>query len=208
MADTKITGLTANTVPTTDDLLVTVDDPSGTPTTKKSTVGQVINGLFKVLSADDTGGQNTTSAQPVFPTSGGVTVLDATTYKMEGYFRISRAAGTTSHTTSVLFAGTATLDSIFYTAMVKTGDTGASAAVNSILSEVATAVVVKSASTSATEQIGIFIKGIVRVTTGGTIIPQFQYSSAPGGTPTILKNSYFQLIPLGNSSVATQGTWS
>lgn len=37
-ADTKITGFTADTSPTTDDLLPTVDDPGGTPTNKKVTI--------------------------------------------------------------------------------------------------------------------------------------------------------------------------
>lgn len=41
MADTKISGLTALTAPSLDDLLAVVDDPAGTPVTKKSTVGQV-----------------------------------------------------------------------------------------------------------------------------------------------------------------------
>lgn len=41
----KITGYSALTLPTTDDLLVVVDDPSGTPTTKKVTIAN----LFKTL---------------------------------------------------------------------------------------------------------------------------------------------------------------
>jgi hypothetical protein len=42
MADTKLTGLTADTTPGTDSLLYTVDDPSGTPASRKSTIGQVL----------------------------------------------------------------------------------------------------------------------------------------------------------------------
>jgi len=42
-ADSKISELTENSSPTTDDLLVTVDDPSGTPVTKKATLAN----LFK-----------------------------------------------------------------------------------------------------------------------------------------------------------------
>ena len=38
MADTKISGLTADTSPTGDDLIVTVNDPAGTPANKKVTV--------------------------------------------------------------------------------------------------------------------------------------------------------------------------
>jgi len=42
MADQKITALTALTSPTTDDLTVVVDDPSGTPITKKLTLANLL----------------------------------------------------------------------------------------------------------------------------------------------------------------------
>lgn len=48
MADTKISGLTANTTPATTDLLVMVDDPSGTPATQKITIAN----FLKVLAGD------------------------------------------------------------------------------------------------------------------------------------------------------------
>jgi hypothetical protein len=47
-ADTKITGLAADTAPTTDDLLVTVNDPVGTPANKKVTLGNLSKGLVGI----------------------------------------------------------------------------------------------------------------------------------------------------------------
>lgn len=41
-ADTKITGMTADTSPTADDLVVTVNDPGGSPANRKSTLGNVL----------------------------------------------------------------------------------------------------------------------------------------------------------------------
>lgn len=41
MADTKITDLPALAAPSSDDLVVVVDDPGGTPTDKKATVGSI-----------------------------------------------------------------------------------------------------------------------------------------------------------------------
>lgn len=38
MADSKITGLTADTAPSTDDLVTTINDPGGTPANRKVTV--------------------------------------------------------------------------------------------------------------------------------------------------------------------------
>lgn len=45
MADTKITGLTEQTAVTSDDLLVIVDDPGGSPATKKITVANLQAGI-------------------------------------------------------------------------------------------------------------------------------------------------------------------
>jgi hypothetical protein len=39
--DTKISDLTADTSPSSDDLVVTVDDPAGTPANKQVTVGDL-----------------------------------------------------------------------------------------------------------------------------------------------------------------------
>jgi hypothetical protein len=51
MADTKISALTADTAPTTDDLLVSVNDPAGTPANRKVTIGDLQKLLSKTLNA-------------------------------------------------------------------------------------------------------------------------------------------------------------
>jgi hypothetical protein len=78
--------------------------------------------LWRVLSADDTGGTNVNTAQPWFPSSGGVTVAASTTYRFEGMLYTTRSAGTTSHTTGVQFGGTCTLTDIGFFAWCKSGD--------------------------------------------------------------------------------------
>lgn len=55
MADKKITALTALASLTDDDLFVVVDDPSGTPTTKKITAANVKSGLAPLASPTFTG---------------------------------------------------------------------------------------------------------------------------------------------------------
>jgi hypothetical protein len=52
------------------------------------------------------------------------------------------------------------------------------------------------------------LRGIVRINAAGTFIPQFQYSAAPGGAPTIQQNTFFMLRKLGSGSATTQGTWA
>lgn len=240
----KISALTELTTVATEDLLAIVDDPAGTPVTKKITRGNLVAGLaatshshaisdvtnlqanldgkaasshahlvadlpviFKALSADATG-TNGTGGQPWFPTSGGASVDANTTYFFEGVLHTTRAAGTTSHTTNMLFGGTATLTNIRYLLTCKTGDTGGLAAANMVVGTSASATSIKAASVSATEQTLVYISGCVRINGAGTFIPQFSYSAAPGGAPTITTNSWFRLLKIGTGSVVSQGTWS
>jgi hypothetical protein len=53
MADTKLTGLPELEVPTLDALLYVVDDPSGTPTSKKITISNMLGKLI-ITNVDDT----------------------------------------------------------------------------------------------------------------------------------------------------------
>lgn len=147
---------------------------------------------FKALVADDTGGTNVNTAQPWFPTAGSV-ALAVGTYFFEGLLFLSRSAGTTSHTTGILFGGTATLGVISYRGMAKTGDANDLQSWSGFEAVAATSLVVKAASTSATEQTLIRIDGILTVTVAGTLIPQFIYSAAPGGAPTVKTGTYFSI---------------
>lgn len=171
------------------------------------TTTTVDNILLRVLTADVTG-SDVLTAQQWFPTLGAVTVAAATTYELSGQLLTTRAAGAVSHTTGLLFAGTATLTSIQYVAMVKSGDVETNAAMNATAIRVATNTTVKSASTSATETITIDIEGMVRINAGGTFIPQFIYSAAPGGAPTIKANSFLRLTRYGDNTLASLGTWT
>lgn len=167
----------------------------------------IITPLMKVLSADETG-QNVATAQPWFPTAGAVAVAADTTYRMEGLLALTRAAGVTSHTTGLLFAGTASLTSIQYIGEAQVGETEALLPHSRFTSRVATNTTVKAASTTATEAITVELEGIVRVNAAGTLIPQFIYSAIPGGAPTVKANSYFRLDYLGTGGFTVNGTWS
>jgi hypothetical protein len=50
----------------------------------------------------------------------------------------------------------------------------------------------------------------LRVTTGGTFIPQYSLSAAPGGAYSTLSNSYMLIYPINNTSSGTVnvGTWA
>lgn len=164
--------------------------------------------LFKYLAADDTGGQNINTAQPWFPTAGAVSLEASTLYEFDGHLILSRSSGTNSHSTSVLFGGSATLTGIFYRASSRTGDANSLAADHSVFGDSAAAVQVKAASTSGSEQASIDVHGYVRTNAAGTFIPQFQYNNSPGGAPTIKNGSFFRLTKKGTSATTTQGTWA
>jgi hypothetical protein len=164
---------------------------------------------FIILTTDYVG-SNVSTAQQVFnsPAGGIITLPASTSYFLEGIYYITRAAGTTSHTLSTLFALGGTLTSIAYTADTTSTTGNALGAVSRIYATAATATVVTAASTSATENITVVIRGVVRTNTAGTFTPQIQYSAAPGGAPTILTNSYLRLFPIGTNTVASVGNWS
>ena len=63
-ADTKISDLAALTAPTTDDLLYVIDDPVGTPTSKKATIANIFKaGLYTILTDASIAGDAITAAQ-------------------------------------------------------------------------------------------------------------------------------------------------
>lgn len=160
---------------------------------------------WRILSAG-VAGQNIATAQPWFPTNGSLAVNAGEVYKMQGHLRLTRSAGTTSHTTSMGFGGTATLTAIAYRAWANAGDVVTLANTeNAISLEAATATVVKAASTSATEQIDISLIGAVVINAAGTFIPQFTYSATPGGAPTVMAGSYFQMTKVSSNVI---GPWS
>lgn len=62
MADSKVSNLTADTTPTQDDLVLTVNDPSGTPGSRKSTLGQIFAAFQSWIYGADAGSTDTYAA--------------------------------------------------------------------------------------------------------------------------------------------------
>ena len=151
------------------------------------------------------------TAQAVFNvgtgSAGSIALPASTSYIMEAVYYITRAVGTNSHTLSTLFAIGGSLTSIAYVAETTSTTGNTLGAVSRIYGTAATALVVTAASVSATENITVTIRGIVRTNTAGSFIPQIKYDSAPGGAPTVLANSWFRLTPIGNNSMTYVGNW-
>jgi len=170
----------------------------------------VLNTAHIIVLASDNTISDVATAQAVFNVgtagAGTITLPASTSYIMEAVYYITRAVGSNSHTLSTLFAIGGSLTSIAYVAETTSTTGNILGAVSRIYGTAASALVT-AASVSATENITVTIRGIVRTNAAGTFVPQIKYSSAPGGAPTVLANSYFKLIPIGNNSVTFVGNW-
>ena len=158
-------------------------------------------------------GSNATGNQKVFGV--GVTLAGSTVYQFEGVFAFSKSAGTTSHTFGLSFGGTATLNNIAYQLngqMNATGFTVTTTAIANILPwfiQTASNTPFTSAITTAAESVMLLVKGTVSVSSGGTFIPQYALSAAPGGAYTTAAGSYFKLSPMGASGAnIVAGNWA
>jgi hypothetical protein len=148
-------------------------------------------------------GANALGAQSVFGV--GVTLTTGVVYNFDGLISLGKASGVTSHTISLLFGGTATttVNGIGITAVSSYGTTTG-------YSLNAFATVATGATTAAAINYVFDVKGTVLVSTGGTFIPQYSLSAAPGGAYSTLAGSYFSLWPVGSQPVTSTsvGTWA
>jgi hypothetical protein len=155
-------------------------------------------------------GANATGAQSILGV--GVTLVGSTVYQFEAVYPISKTAGTTSHTIGLGFGGTATLNNIGYdiTGLFKsTGFTGVTAPDVKEYIQTATNTTVTASTTGASVQFIGLLKGTVSVNAGGTFIPQYTLSAAPGGAYTTAAGAYFKISPLAASGANVNiGTWA
>tara|TARA_R110000868_G_scaffold177549_1_gene416543 strand:- start:2682 stop:3314 length:633 start_codon:yes stop_codon:yes gene_type:complete len=158
-------------------------------------------------------GSNATGAQSLFGV--GVTLSASTVYEFEALIMLYKTAGTTSHDVSLGFGGTATVNNILYdgsSARMNALNTAVSTAVTPMTSfagSQATATVAQSAITSATTAFIFKIRGSVSINAGGTFIPQYTLSAAPGGAYSTYAGSFIRINPLSASGAATNvGTWA
>ena len=149
-----------------------------------------------------------TGVQPIFdggggPTNGSVT-LPVGTYQFECVYALT-AMSATSGSFGFALGGAATFTYSYDATASKAGTAAATSQAGFKLfsSAAATALVTNSTGTVGSA----LIKGIIRVTVAGTIIPQVSLTVAAAAI--VSANSYFKVSPLGNvSTVATVGNWA
>lgn len=157
-------------------------------------------------------GANVTTAQSLL--GAGVTLEGSTVYAFEAACGLTKSAGATSHNFGLGFGGTATLNNIGYHVNGQLNATSLTTTTSSLGNLFPFFIQSASATTicspaSATTAIIIYMRGTVSVNAGGTFIPQYTLSAAPGGAYTTAAASFFEIWPLGASGLDTSiGPWS
>ena len=154
-------------------------------------------------------GANVNTAQSILGV--GVTLSASTVYQFEAAYRFTKSAGTTSHTIGLGFGGSATINNIGFSILYPVALPAANNAGTSSIffSTVATNQTYTSSSTTAAVEWYVVIRGTVSINAGGTFIPQYTLSAAPGGAYTTAAGSYFMIYPIGAAGANTSvGTWA
>ena len=172
----------------------------------------VVPGMQYFRLNNDITGTQATTAQNIINV--GVTLASSTVYTFDGLFFLNKSAGTTSHTLSFGFGGTATVNNIWYNLLE--GDNATSQVsnfgngpTNNWGFNTASQSLVMGARTSATLYIILIIKGTVSINAGGTFIPQYSLSAAPGGAYTMSAGSYMSIYPISTAGANVSiGSWA
>lgn len=153
-------------------------------------------------------GANVATAQSVFGV--GVTLVGSTQYAFGANYVFTKTAGATSHTFGFGFGGTAVVNNILYGGDTNGGSAaGVSTGAATFNSNTASNTTATASIATASVSVIVHIKGTISIGTGGTLIPQYTLSAAPGGAYSTVTGSYFAIWPLAASgSNVNIGSWA
>ena len=159
-------------------------------------------------------GSNVSTAQSLFGV--GVTLSSSTVYEFEHAIILTKSTGSGSHTIGFSFGGTATVNNIswlvfdnFGSAPSGTAPWNFSSGAASSASNATSTFVATSTIANASVYYYSIMKGTVSINAGGTFIPQYVLSAAPGGAYSTLSNSFIKIWPIGASGAnVSVGTWA
>jgi hypothetical protein len=154
-------------------------------------------------------GSNVNTAQSLFGV--GVTLSASTVYEIEIVAYLPKTVGAVAHSIGLGFAGTATLNSISYNYVGTFAGAQLSANSTQTVGNVGSAsnTTVTHSANGASLYWVFIAKGTVSINAGGTFIPQYTLSAAPGGAYSTAAGSFIRINPLSASGAATNvGTWA
>jgi hypothetical protein len=150
-----------------------------------------------------------TSLQKIFnvSTNGAVAVASATSYFFECALNLSSMSATSGNFGfSIGGAGTATFTSASWQSFGLDATTQTTAAATSGVYSASSAVTGDVLLATTGTAASVYITGMFRITTGGTIIPSIQLTTASAAV--IGANSWFRCRSLGSNTVTAVGTWT
>lgn len=157
-------------------------------------------------------GANATGAQNLLGV--GVTLSASTVYAFELQAFMVKTAGVTSHTVNFSWGGTATVNNIYNSIFVIFASGGVntyltSGTMQAVVATQTTSVITTGSSNVAGLTWNATMKGTVSIGGGGTFIPQYSLSAAPGGAYTTQIGSYMLIYPIGAAGSTTNiGIWA
>lgn len=144
------------------------------------------------------------AAQKLFNTStNGAITLPTGIFEFECFFTVS-SLSSTSGTFSFGFGGAATFTTAWLSVAQKAATGTPGVAGNIIFATSATPTALTGSNTTTTGM--ACIKGVIRVTVSGTVIPQLAQTTAAAAV--VGANSYFKITQIANTTNQTIGNWS
>ena len=166
-----------------------------------STRGVLVTEQLEAISASYTLTSQTAAQKLLNGTTNGTVTLPVGTYEFECSFALTSLSAT-SGTFGFALGGTATFTQA-WTSFAGLG-VGTTATTPQVTFNSAANTALTAAGTTAAGN--AFIKGILRVTVAGTVIPQVSLSVAAAAV--VGANSYFKVNPVGAAAVVSVGNWS
>lgn len=163
----------------------------------------------------DLAGANVTTAQKLFGV--GVTLAANTVYAFQMVFSLIKTAGASTHSISIGFdGGTATINNLhaigtlsnIQGALPTSNSQTTSSFYYGAHTNTAQVIYATGIAGATRSETGVF-NGTVSINAGGTFIPQYQLSTAPGGAYSTIAGSYFAIWPIGAAGANTSvGPWA
>lgn len=164
-----------------------------------------LEGHYSIVLTDFTL-SNVNTAQDCFPAAQNAFTAEADTiYEFEIVLDIR--TGGTSHSTGFSLAGTATTNMLLLHARGFKGGVNATVTATNGSSKSNTTNYAQTPANT-TANTGLYLKGLISVDAGGTIIPQITFSAAPGTPVTMKAGSFCKIRKVCKDTVAVIGDWS
>jgi len=152
----------------------------------------------------------------------GFSVTAGVLYQFQGRFNLYKTAGTTAHTMSYSWGGTATFKNnrILTNMLIQSSANGytpfnTTRAIYHVAQETPASSIITPSQSSAFATVNILVDGMFIANTSGTVIPQYSLSSAPGGAYTHSAGNYLSVWPVAypdttsnNAANTSIGTWA